>query len=189
MSFLVANSEIVVAAATELEGIRSTLEAANAAAPTTRIAAAAADEVSTAIASFFATYAQEYRALSWQAAAFHAQFIQSLTSSVNWYASAEASNVSFLQGLEQQALSLLNAPTQAMLGRPLIGDGVDATVPGARGGDGGLLFGNGGNGAAGAEAGQAGGAGGNAGLFGNGGVGGAGGAGAPGGSGGRGGLV
>jgi DprA winged helix domain len=85
-----------------------------------------------------------------------------------------------------------NAPTQALLGRPIIGNGANgAAGTGQAGGAGGILWGNGGNGGSGA-AGTAtapaggGGAGGAAGLFGNGGHGGAGGAGAAGAAGGAG---
>ncbi len=96
------------------------------------------------------------------------------------YLAAEAANA------ESNLLGAINAPAVALFGRPIIGDGANATTPGGAGGDGGLLIGNGGNGAAGA-AGQAGGAGGSAGLWGRGGVGGSGGVG--GGTGGAGGLL
>jgi PE family len=59
-------------------GIGSSLSAADAAAtlPTTAVVAAAADEVSTAIASLFSGHVQQFQALSAQAAAFHARFVQ-----------------------------------------------------------------------------------------------------------------
>ncbi|MET2805003.1 PE family protein, partial [Mycobacterium tuberculosis] len=42
---------------------------------------------------------------------------------------------------------MLNAPTQALLGRPLVGNGANgAPGTGANGGDGGILFGSGGAG-------------------------------------------
>ncbi len=65
----------------------------------------------------------------------------------------------------------MNAPTQTLLGRPLVGDGADgASGPvGQPGGDGGILWGNGGNGGDSTSPGVAGGAGGSAGLIGNGG--------------------
>ncbi|WP_204078971.1 GH12 family glycosyl hydrolase domain-containing protein [Mycobacterium riyadhense] len=190
MSYVIAAPQALAVTATDVAWIGSTLSAANAvaAAQTTEVLVAAADEVSAAIAGLFNAHAQEYQAVSAQAAAFHAQFVRSLTSSAEFYASAAAANVSPLQTLAQQALNTVNAPSEALLGRPLIGDGADATVPGGRGADGGLLYGNGGNGAAGGT-GQAGGAGGNAGWFGNGGAGGAGGVGASGGNGGNGGLL
>ena len=111
-----------------------------------------------------------------QAATFHNQFVQLLNAGAGSYAGAEAASASPLQTVQQDALSLINAPAQALLGRPLIGNGADATTPGGNGGDGGILFGNGGNGAAGGNN-QGGGNGGNAGLWGTGGNGGAGGTG------------
>ena len=59
--------------------------------------AAAQDEVSVAIESLFSGYGQQYQALSTQAAAFHAQFVQALTSASSSYAAAEAANESPLQ--------------------------------------------------------------------------------------------
>ncbi|MEK1114744.1 PE family protein, partial [Mycobacterium ulcerans] len=51
----------------------------------------------------------------------------------------------------QALLDLINAPTQALLDRPLIGNGANgAAGTGANGGDGGILFGNGGAGGSGA---------------------------------------
>lgn len=157
--------------------------------PTTALAAAGADEVSAAIAALFSAHAQTYQAVNARAALFHQQFVQAMTGAGESYAAAEALNASPLQALEQGVLGVVNAPTQLLLGRPLIGDGVNATTPGGAGGAGGLLWGNGGNGAAGAAGtGQAGGAGGAAGLLGNGGAGGAGGSGNAGGIGGAGGA-
>ncbi len=113
-------------------------------------------------------HGQTYQALSARAAAFHERFVQALATGGGAYAAAEAASVSPLQS----ALDLLNAPTQALLGRPLVGNGANgAPGTGANGGDGGILFGSGGAGGSGA-AGMAGGNGGAAGLFGNGGAGG-----------------
>ncbi len=185
MSFVIAVPEFLSAAATDLANLGSTISAANAAAsiPTTGVLAAGADDVSAAIAALFGAHAQAYQTISAQAATFHAQFVQTLSAGAGAYANAEAANV------QQSLLNAINAPTQALLGRPLIGDGADGTAPGQNGGAGGLLYGNGGNGAAGVNAGIAGGSGGAAGLIGNGGSGGAGGAGAAGGSGGQGGAA
>lgn len=89
----------------------------------------------------------------------------------------------------------INAPTQALLGRDLIGNGVAGAAgtpgdpTGGAGGAGGLLFGDGGTGGMGYD-GAAGGHGGVAGLIGNGGIGGLGGVdGGNGGAGGVGGLL
>ncbi|MEK1139745.1 PE family protein, partial [Mycobacterium ulcerans] len=183
MSYVVASPEYVAAAASDLAGIGSALSTANAAAaaPTIEVLAAGADEVSAAIAAFFGAHAQAYQALSEQASAFHLQFVQAMTAGAGAYAGAEAVNASPLQA----ALDVLNAPAQALFGRPLIGDGAGG-APGQSGGDGGLLYGNGGNGGNGGV-GQAGGAGGAAGLIGNGGSGGIGGPGTTGLAGGAGG--
>ncbi|MDT5140324.1 MAG: hypothetical protein QOD58_4586 [Mycobacterium sp.] len=192
MSYLVAVPEFLSAAARDLTGIGSALGAANAAAslPTTAIVAAAQDEVSAALAGLFAGHAREYQALSAQVEAFHQQFVQLLTSGAGAYAAAEVGNVNPMQ---QAALDLINAPTRAVLGRPLIGNGADGLAStGQNGGSGGLLYGDGGKGGSGAQ-GQTGGNGGSAGLIGDGGAGGQGGAGvgtgAAGGSGGNGGLL
>lgn len=119
MSFLFAQPEMLGAAATDLASIGSAISTANAAAAaaTTRVLAAGADEVSAAVAALFSGHAQTYQALRTQAAAFHQQIVQTLTSTAGAYASAEAANV------EQQLLGAINAPTMALLGRPLIGPG------------------------------------------------------------------
>ncbi len=152
MSFVIVAPEALMSVASEVAGIGSALNAANAAAaaPTTGVLAAAADEVSAAMAALFGAHAQEYQRLSAQAAGFHAQFVQALNAGVNSYASAEAANASPLQAVEQQVLGLINGPAQTLLGRPLIGNGADgAPGTGQPGGPGGLLWGNGGNGGSG----------------------------------------
>ncbi|OQZ87774.1 PE family protein, partial [Mycobacterium alsense] len=162
MSFLFAMPEMVSAAASDLAGIGSGLSAANtaAAATTTVLVPAAADEVSAAIAAVFGGHAQAFQAVSAQAAAFQEQFVQALGGGAGAYAAAEATNA------QQALMGAVNAPAQALVGRPLIGDGANgAPGSGANGGAGGLLWGNGGNGGSG-TAGQAGGKGGSAGLFG-----------------------
>ncbi|WP_373198695.1 PE family protein, partial [Mycobacterium marinum] len=185
MSFVVVVPEMLSMAATDLASVGSAVSAANtaAAAPTTSVLAAAGDEVSAAVAALFSDHAHNYQTLGRQAAAFHDQFVAALSAGGGGYGAAEAANV------QQSLLNLINGPTQALLGRPLIGNGADGTAPGQAGGAGGLLYGNGGNGAPGANPGVAGGAGGAAGLIGNGGAGGTGGAGAVGGAGGQGGWL
>lgn len=146
MSFVIAQPEMIAAAAGELASIRSAINAANAAAAaqTTGVMSAAADEVSTAVAALFSSHAQAYQAASAQAAAFHAQVVRTLTVDAGAYASAEAANAG------PNMLAAVNAPAQALLGRPLIGNGANgAPGTGQAGGDGGLLFGNGGLGGAG----------------------------------------
>ncbi|MGA9676196.1 MAG: PE family protein [Mycobacterium sp.] len=99
--------------------------------------AAAGDEVSAAIAALFSRYGKAFQALSAQAAAFHSQFAQALNAGAGTYASAEAANVGTLQTLAQDRLNVVHAPTLALLGRPLIGNG---GMGGAAG-----LFGTGGS--------------------------------------------
>jgi hypothetical protein len=150
MSFVIAAPEFVTAAASDLANVGSTITTANAAAaaPTTGVLAAGADEVSATVATLFDAHGQAYQAISAQTAAFHQQFVQLINSGAGSYAAAEAANASPLQSTQQDLLAAINAPTQAALGRPLIGNGANATAPGGTGGAGGLLWGNGGNGAA-----------------------------------------
>ncbi|QUR68330.1 glycoside hydrolase family 64 protein [Mycobacterium spongiae] len=179
MSVVSVAPEMMTTAASDLVRIGSSVNTANATAraSTTQLLAAAEDEVSAAIAAFWGEHGRAYQAISTQAATFHQQFVQALNAGARSYAAAEAANASPLQTLEQHVLGVINAPTNALLGRPLIGNGTDgAPGTGQPGGPGGILWGNGGNGGSGA-AGQTGGAGGPAGLFGNGGTGGAGGTG------------
>jgi PE-PGRS family protein with aspartyl peptidase-like domain/PE family protein/PE_PGRS family protein len=196
MSLLLAVPEVMTDATTSLASLGSTIDAAHAAAaaPTTAMLAAAEDEVSTAIAAAFSQYGSAYQALSAQAAAFHAQLVQTLNAGAGAYAATEAANATPLDTLEQGVLGLINAPTNTLLGRPLIGDGANgmtnAQGVGTPGGAGGILAGNGGNGGNSTATGAPGGAGGPAGLLlGNGGNGGTGGPAALGGAGGTGSLL
>ncbi|MBY0441096.1 MAG: PE domain-containing protein [Mycobacteriaceae bacterium] len=191
MSYLIIAPDWITAGAADVAAIGSSIDAATLAAlaPTCALAAAAADDVSVAIASSFSLHAQDYQTLIARAAVFHEQFVQTLSATRGAYAAAEAINARPLQPLVDDILDAINAPTNLLLGRPLIGDGINGTPgTGQAGGDGGILWGNGGTGGSGGL-GSRGGRGGNAGLFGAGGVGGAGGirggAGGAGGTGGR----
>ncbi len=128
MSFVSAMPELVSVAAGDLAEIGSALGAAHAAAapPTTGLVAAASDEVSTEIASLFGAYAQQYQALSGQAAAYHKEFVSLLNSSAMAYLSTDVANA------EQ---NLLNAVIPAGSGAATA-----ATLP-LLGGSGGLLGG------------------------------------------------
>lgn len=182
MSFVIAAPQHVSAAASDLARVGSVINEANqlASGPTTALLAAAEDEISAAIAALFGNHAQQYQVISAQMESFHDQFVRNLHAGAEAYASTESANV--LQTLEQGVLGVVNAPTQALVGRPLIGDGVNgAAGTGQAGGDGGILLGNGGAGGSGAS-GMKGGRGGAAGLIGTGGAGGAGGAAATGGT-------
>src|SRR5207245_1315718 len=77
------------------------------------VLAAGADEVSATIAALFDAHSQVYQALSAQAALFHQEFVNLMSSGAAQYAVAEAANASPLQTLEQGAMSVLSAPAQA----------------------------------------------------------------------------
>lgn len=73
---------------------------------------------------------------STQAASFHARFVQALSGAGGAYAAAEAANVSPLQTLQQDLAGLATfSPVKDMTGRPLFGNGANATTPGGNGGD------------------------------------------------------
>lgn len=94
MSFVTTHPEALTSAASDLQGINSAIDAANAAiaAPTAGIIPAAADEVSTLTATQFAAHAQLYQAVAAQATAIHDQFVAALATSAGSYASTEAAN-------------------------------------------------------------------------------------------------
>ncbi|WP_264917176.1 PE family protein, partial [Mycobacterium kiyosense] len=186
MSFAFAAPEHMAAEATDLAKLGSAIESANSAVnlPTTSVPAAAADEVSAAIAAVFGAHGQAYQALSGEAASFHQQFVTLLNGSAAQYLGTEFANA------QQTILGAVNTRTEMLLGRPLIGNGAAGSAANPNGGAAGILYGNGGNGySEAANGGVAGGNGGAAGLIGFGGNGGAGGAGAAGGAGGHGGWL
>lgn len=94
MSFVTAQPEALSTAAGSLSGIGSALNAQNAAAaaPTTGVLPAAADEVSVLTAAQFAAHATVYQEISAQAAAIHEMFVATLNGSATSYATTEAAN-------------------------------------------------------------------------------------------------
>ncbi|MGV7673157.1 PE family protein [Mycobacterium persicum] len=92
MSYVLTQPPAMVAAAAELAGIGSAINeaAASVAGPTTTIATAAADEVSTAIAQLFGAFGQEYQAINAQLGTLYSQFTQKLTAAANAYFGDEA---------------------------------------------------------------------------------------------------
>jgi len=94
MSFVTAQPEALAAAAGSLQGIGSALSAQNAAAaaPTTGVVPAAADEVSALTAAQFAAHAQMYQAVSAQAQAIHEMFVNTLGMSGASYLTTEIAN-------------------------------------------------------------------------------------------------
>jgi PE family len=101
MSQVMVIPEALHTAAADLANIGLNVEAAHkvAAAPTTAILPAAADEVSGAIAKVFAQHAANYQALAGQAAAFNDQFAQHLTAAASAYTEVEAALAALLQQL------------------------------------------------------------------------------------------
>lgn len=94
MSFVTTQPEALTAAAANLAGIGTTMSAQNsaAAAPTTGVLPAAADEVSALTATQFAVHAQMYQAISAQAEAINQLFVSTLATSATSYALTEAAN-------------------------------------------------------------------------------------------------
>lgn len=224
MSLVLVATDMLAAAAADVARIGAAVSAGNiaAAAPTTGLSAAAADEVSAAIATLFGAHAQDYQVAAAQAATYHEQFARALNAAASSYVGTEATAVASMHGalgvvnssvsdgfqvfvygplhaagqawisspLGQAIDPVINAPTNMLFGRDLIGNGAAGTAASPTGGGGGLLFGDGGAGytpTGGVEV--MGGNGGGAGLIGNGGPGGAGFAGGPGGIGGAGGWL
>jgi hypothetical protein len=94
MSYVTTHPEMLSAAAGNLQDIGSAVSAGNAvaAAPTTGVVPAAADEVSALTAAQFAAHAQMYQDFSAQAAAIHEQFVATLATSARSYLATEAAN-------------------------------------------------------------------------------------------------
>ena len=94
MSFVSTQPTELTAAAENLQGIGSSLTTQNAAAaaPTSGVLPAAADEVSALTAAQFATHGEMYQAISAQAAAVHEMFVNTLGVSAGSYAATEAAN-------------------------------------------------------------------------------------------------
>jgi hypothetical protein len=94
MAYVTTQPEALAAAAGTLHGIGSTLSSQNAAAaaPTTGVVPAAADEVSALTAAQFAAHAQMYQAVSALAAEIHEIFVNTLHLSAGSYRITEAAN-------------------------------------------------------------------------------------------------
>ena len=94
MSFVRTYPEHLAAAASNLQSLGAALSVGNAAAaaPTTGVVPAAADEVSILTAAQFATHGQRFQELSAQAARIQATLSATLGFNGNSYAAAEAAN-------------------------------------------------------------------------------------------------
>lgn len=94
MSYVTALPAMLASAAGELQSIGAGVAAGNcaAAAPTTGVVPAAADEVSALTAAHFAAHGALYQELSAQATAIHELFVTTMGASACSYATAEACN-------------------------------------------------------------------------------------------------
>lgn len=126
MSFLIVTPDVVAAAATRLANIGATISDANAAAValTTELVPAAEDQISAGIAALFGACARDFHALAEQAEALHDRFVGAVNTGVVSYVAAEGANAAALfQTAKQDLLGVVNAPAEALLGRPLIAAG------------------------------------------------------------------
>jgi hypothetical protein len=116
VSFVIAEPEMVQAAARSLAGIRSTLSEATAAAagPTTAVAAAAEDQVSAGVAALFGAFGRDYQVLSTQAQAFHGQFVNLLNGGAAAYLSTDAAAASSIGGAYQSLFTNTAANVQSL---------------------------------------------------------------------------
>jgi hypothetical protein len=94
MAFVTTHPEALAAAAGTLQGIGAAMSSQNAAAaaPTTGVVPAAADEVSALTAAQFVAHAHMYQAVSALAAEIHEIFVHTLGISSKSYAVTEAVN-------------------------------------------------------------------------------------------------
>ncbi|WP_082956646.1 PE family protein [Mycobacterium sp. E787] len=126
MSFVTIAPQFVEAAAQDLAGIGSSLSEATsaAAAPTTALAPAGADEVSAAIAALFGDHAQQFQAVAARASAFHEQFVGLLNSGAGAYLGTEVANA------EQTMQAVTAAPAQSLGGAVTALQGADTAAIG-----------------------------------------------------------
>ena len=151
MSFVDVAPELLDTAAADAARIGSAVRAGHLAAlvPTTELAAAGADEVSAAIATVFGAHAREYQLAAAQAAMYHDEFVGTLRAAAAAYTSMETTITTAMAGpvgaatvadplrtvgeawvnspLGQELDPIINAPTDILLGRDLIGNGVVPT--------------------------------------------------------------
>ncbi|WP_204081022.1 PE family protein [Mycobacterium riyadhense] len=130
MSHMLTAPEILVSAAANVDGIATTIRAANAAAaaPTSGVIAAAEDEVSAATAALFNAYAQEYQAVFRQASAFQDEFTRTLAAAASAYQQAEGTNAALVNGAVTNAVNTINAPIRSLLGQTPLGVGASSGV-------------------------------------------------------------
>ena len=134
MSFVVASLGGVADAAGSLAGIGSALGEATAAAaaPTTGLEAAAADEVSIAVSQMFGAYGKQFQALSAQAAAFHDNFVSLLNGGAAAYLNTEIANATGARAAASDLGSILGpilGPIFGGVSIPLVPSGGGPIAP------------------------------------------------------------
>jgi hypothetical protein len=132
MSVLTTIPQELIAAAQQLEGVANSLAAqtAGAAAPTTAVAPAAADSVSTLQAAIYSTYGTWYQQIAAEAQAVQQQIVSTLGLNSTSYTSSEAANAAAasladssdpFSGIEQaltNAATFLGGPSASFGGSP-----------------------------------------------------------------------
>ena len=100
MSFAHVVPHLLETAAADAARIDAGIRAGNLAAaiPTTQVTAAAADEVSAAIAALFSAHAREYQESAAWAATYHVQFVRGLTAAAESYTGTEMAIVTLFRG-------------------------------------------------------------------------------------------
>ncbi len=120
MSYVFAMPEMMIAAATDLAAIGSTVrEAHTTATPALAVIPAAVDEVSVGITQLFSQHAQGFQALATEAVASHEQFVLNLKTSAPAYPNIEDITALFMPGYDrwvyQVQLQLSQIPYLAYL--------------------------------------------------------------------------
>ncbi|WP_407684908.1 PE-PPE domain-containing protein [Mycobacterium sp. HUMS_1102779] len=124
--------------AADVAGIGSAISAAiaQAAVPTTGLAAAAQDEVSAGAARFFAAFGRDYHAVVARASAFHDEFTRAPAAAASTYAQAEAAGAALLPGgIGGPAPTVSAGPAAALaaLSTPAAGGTTEALILGHTG--------------------------------------------------------
>lgn len=120
MAFVLAAPQALTDAAANVADIGSSLNAATAGAAeqTSSLPAAAADEVSAAVAELFSSHGQEFQHLSAAAATFHDKFTQTLAAGADTYKTAEAGIARTLAGSGAIPQPAAAAPAAPYYGYP-----------------------------------------------------------------------
>ena len=121
MSFVTTQPEALTYAAGKLQTLGSAMaaESAAAAAPTTGMVPAAADEVSALQATIFAAYGNLYQSVNAQAAAIHELFVNTLGASAGSYAATESGNsIATASPLSQGISGLFSSAANAAAADP-----------------------------------------------------------------------